>query len=60
MLCLRRVTLYMLWLFCRDASPLQHLTASFDSFAEQRSVAGAPKIPVWVVRLSDGGIVAIT
>jgi len=34
--------------------------AAFDSFAAQRSDAGAPQVAVWVVRLSDGGIVAIT
>jgi hypothetical protein len=54
MLCLRRPAIYMLWSVCRGASHLRHLTASSDS------VAGAPQVPVWVVRLSDGGIVAIT
>jgi len=32
MLYLRRLYDYMLWLGCRSASPLRHLTASFDSF----------------------------
>jgi len=60
MLCPRLPTIYMLRSVCRSASPLQHLTALFDSFAEQRSDAGAPQVAVWGVRLSDGGIVAIT
>ncbi len=32
MLCLRLPAIYILWSVCRDASRLQHLTASFDSF----------------------------
>jgi hypothetical protein len=42
MLCLRRHSTYMLWWVCRDASYSQHLTASFDSFAEASNFARKP------------------
>ena len=32
------------WSACRDASYSQHLTASFDSFAEAPSFAGKPSV----------------
>ena len=60
MLCLRPPPTYMLWSVCRSASHLRHLTASFDSFAEQGSDAGASQVAVGVMRLSRGGLVAIT
>jgi hypothetical protein len=47
MLCLCSLTTYMLWLVCRDASPLRHLTASFDSFVEASSFARKPSSNTW-------------
>jgi hypothetical protein len=44
MLCLRRPRIYMLWSVCHAASHLQHLTASFDSFAGALSAAAASKM----------------